>query len=198
MKGVQRMGTMENESIDKRIIALYQERKETAIEMTDRQYGSFSRTLSFRILQSHEDAEECVDDSYLKLWDTIPPTVPKSLKAYLGRIVRNMSLTLLRKKKAEKRNEDANVLLSELEDCIPADNNVEQAMDHMLLVQTMEKWLRSEKEENRKLFVLRYWYGEALEELAERFHLSPGKTADRLYRMRGRLRKYLEGEGVSV
>ncbi|MBR3537456.1 MAG: sigma-70 family RNA polymerase sigma factor [Eubacterium sp.] len=192
------MGTMENESIDKRIIALYQERKETAIEMTDRQYGSFSRTLSFRILQSHEDAEECVDDSYLKLWDTIPPTVPKSLKAYLGRIVRNMSLTLLRKKKAEKRNEDANVLLSELEDCIPADNNVEQAMDHMLLVQTMEKWLRSEKEENRKLFVLRYWYGEALEELAERFHLSPGKTADRLYRMRGRLRKYLEGEGVSV
>ncbi|MBR6173199.1 MAG: sigma-70 family RNA polymerase sigma factor [Eubacterium sp.] len=189
---------MENESIDKRIIALYQERNETAIEMTDRQYGSFSRTLSFRILQSHEDAEECVDDSYLKLWNTIPPTVPKSLKAYLGRIVRNMSLTLLRKKKAEKRNEDANVLLSELEDCIPADNNVEQAMEHMLLVQTMEKWLRSEKEENRKLFVLRYWYGEALEELAERFHLSPGKAADRLYRMRGRLKKYLEGEGVSV
>ena len=189
---------MENESIDKRIIALYQARNESAIEMTDRQYGSFSRTLSFRILHSHEDAEECVNDSYLKLWDTIPPTVPQSLKAYLGRIVRNMSLTLFRKKKAEKRDDDANVLLSELEDCIPADNNVEQALEHMLLVQTMERWLKSEKEENRKLFVLRYWYGETLEELAERFRLSPGKTADRLYRMRGRLKKYLEGEGVSV
>ncbi len=189
---------MENEETDKRIIALYQARNEDAIEMTDVHYGSFSRTLSYRIVHSHEDAEDCVNDSYLKLWDTIPPTVPKSLKAYLGRIVRNISLTLFRKKKAEKRDEDANVLLSELEDCIPAENNVERALDHMILVQLLESWIRTEKEENRNLFVLRYWYGESVSELAERFRIPKSKVADRLYRMRARLREYLEGEGVSV
>ena len=189
---------MINESTDKRIIALYQARNETAIEMTDVHYGGFSRALSFRILQSHEDAEECVNDSYLKLWDTIPPVVPRSLKAYLGRIVRNLSLTLFRKKTAEKRDEGANVLLSELEECIPANNDVEQALEHKLLLQLMEQWLRSEKEENQKLFVLRYWYGETVEELAARFRISEGKAADRLYRMRNRLKNFLEREGVSV
>ena len=186
---------MNDESIDKRIIALYQARDESAIEMTDVHYGSFSRALSFGILQSHEDAEECVNDSYLKLWDTIPPIVPKSLKAYLGRIVRNLSLTLFRKKTAQKRDEGASVLLSELEDCIPANNDVEQALEHKILLQLLEQWLRSEKEENRKLFVLRYWYGESVEALAARFQLSESKVADRLYRMR---KNCLEREGVSV
>ena len=186
---------MENEETDKRIIALYQARNEDAIEMTDVHYGSFSRTLSYRIVHSHEDAEDCVNDSYLKLWDTIPPTVPKSLKAYLGRIVRNISLTLFRKKKAEKRDEDANVLLSELEDCIPANNDVEQALEHKILLQLLEQWLRSEKEENRKLFVLRYWYGESVEALAARFQLSESKVADRLYRMRNRLKTSLKERG---
>ena len=191
-------GSMNDESIDKRIIALYQARDESAIEMTDVHYGSFSRALSFGILQSHEDAEECVNDSYLKLWDTIPPIVPKSLKAYLGRIVRNLSLTLFRKKTAQKRDEGASVLLSELEDCIPANNDVEQALEHKILLQLLEQWLRSEKEENRKLFVLRYWYGESVEALAARFQLSESKVADRLYRMRNRLKNFLEREGVSV
>lgn len=189
---------MDQNAAEKRIIALYQERNERAIEMTDAQYGSFSRALSFRILRSHEDAEECVNDSYMKLWNTIPPTVPQSLKAYLGRIVRNLSLSLFRKKKAEKRDEGATVLFSELEDCIPAENDVEQAVEHKELVQMIEQWLEAEKDENRRLFMLRYWYGEPLGELAKRFSLSERKTADRLYRIRLRLREYLEKEGVSV
>ena len=189
---------MDNNATEKWIITLFQKRDESAIEMTDVHYGNFSRKLSFRILRSHEDAEECVNDSYMKLWTTIPPTIPDSLKAYLGRIVRNVSLTLFRKKHAEKRDDGAGVLLSELEDCIPSDNNVELAVEHLQLVQLLERWLKSEKEENRNLFVLRYWYGESPEELADRFHISVGKVADRLYRMRGRLKTYLEGEGVSV
>ena len=104
----------------------------------------------------------------------------------------------VQKKHAEKRDDGAGVLLSELEDCIPSDNNVELAVEHMQLVQLLEQWLKSEKEENRNLFVLRYWYGESPEELADRYHISAGKVADRLYRMRGRLKAYLEGEGVSV
>ena len=189
---------MDEKAKEKRIIALYQARNEAAIELTDIQYGSFSRSLSFRILRSHEDAEECVNDSYMKLWETIPPTIPQSLKAYLGRIVRNISLTLFRRKTAEKRNEGANVLFSELEDCIPAENNVETAVEHLQLVQLIEQWLRNEKEENRDLFVLRYWYGESVDELAARFRLSGARVTDRLYRMRSRLKAYLEGEGVSV
>ncbi|MBQ9870830.1 MAG: sigma-70 family RNA polymerase sigma factor [Eubacterium sp.] len=189
---------MDNNATEKWIITLFQKRDESAIEMTDVHYGSFSRKLSFRILRSHEDAEECVNDSYMKLWTTIPPTIPDSLKAYLGRIVRNVSLTLFRRKHAEKRDDGAGVLLSELEDCIPSDNNVELAVEHMQLVQLLERWLKSEKEENRNLFVLRYWYGESPEELANRYHISVGKVADRLYRMRSRLKAYLEGEGVSV
>ncbi|HBE09933.1 MAG TPA: hypothetical protein DCY81_05250 [Lachnospiraceae bacterium] len=188
---------MEDKTVEKKIIELYQARDEYAIEMTDDHYGSFSRNLSFRILSSHEDAEECVNDSYMKLWDTIPPVVPESLKAYLGRIVRNISLSLFRKKKAQKRD-DASVLLSELEDCIPADNNVEQALEHKQLVQYIERWLKEEKEENKKLFILRYWYGESLGELSGRFHISERKAADRLYRMRRRLKDYLQREGVSV
>ena len=109
---------MINEATDQKIIILFQERNEKAIELTDIRYGRFSRTISYSILNSHEDAEECVNDSYMKLWNTIPPTIPQSLKAYLGRIVHNISISFFRKKKAEKRNDDANILLSELEECI--------------------------------------------------------------------------------
>ena len=89
-------------------------------------------------------------------------------------------------------------MLSELEDCIPAENDVEQAVEHKELVQMIEQWLEAEKDENRRLFMLSYWYGEPLGELAKRFSLSERKTADRLYRIRLRLREYLEKEGVSV
>jgi len=184
--------------IDEKIISLYEERNEKAIEMTDIHYGRFSRTLSYNILNSLEDAEECVNDSYMRLWETIPPTVPQSLKAYLGRIVRNISLSLFRKKKADKRNDDTNYLLSELGDCIPSNNDVEQAVDHLQLVELLEVWLTSEKRQNRRLFILRYWYGIPTGELAKRFNLSEKKTTDLLYRMRQRLKKFLEKEGVSV
>ena len=183
---------------DKEIIDLFLTRNERAIEETDSRYGAFSRNLSYHILNSHEDVEECVNDAYLKLWDTIPPTVPDSLKAYLGRIVRNLSLNRLRWKKEQKRDCDANVLLSEISDCIQAKDDVEHTIDQKLLSELIAKWLSGEKEVNRQIFVRRYWYGSTYRELEQHYGLSEKKLMDRLYHMRGRLREYLEKEGISV
>ena len=133
-----------------------------------------------------------------QLWDTIPPTVPDSLKAYLGRIVRNLSLNRLRWKKEQKRDCDANVLLSEISDCIQAKDDVEHTIDQKLLSELIAKWLSGEKEVNRQIFVRRYWYGSTYRELEQHYGLSEKKLMDRLYHMRGRLREYLEKEGISV
>ncbi len=183
---------------DKEIIELYLSRNERAIKETDNRYGAFSRKLSYQILNSHEDAEECVNDSYMKLWETIPPTVPESLKAYLGRIVRNLSLNRLRWKTEQKRNCDAEVLLSEIADCVPANENVEHAIYQKRLSELITKWLSGEKEVNRQIFVRRYWYGSTYEELAGHYRLSEKKLMDRLYHMRRRLKEYLEKEGISI
>ncbi|MCR4839473.1 MAG: sigma-70 family RNA polymerase sigma factor [Eubacterium sp.] len=183
---------------DKEIIDLFLTRNERAIKETDNRYGAFSRNLSYRILNSHEDAEECVNDAYLKLWDSIPPTEPESLKAYLGRIVRNLSLNRLRWKTEQKRNCDAEVLLSEIADCVPSNEDVEGAFDQRLISELITKWLSGEKEVNRQIFVRRYWYGSTYEELAKHYRLSEKKLMDRLYHMRRRLKDYLEKEGISV
>ncbi len=183
---------------DEKIIALFFERSEEALRETEERYGAYSRSIAMHILNSREDAEECVEDSYMKLWETIPPERPDSLKAYLGRIVRNISISRLRKKNAEKRRDDMEVLFSELEDCIPSGNDVEAAVDHIILTEMINRWLEGEKAENRKLFVNRYWYGCGNAELAIRFGMSESRITLKLHRMRGRLKKYLEREGVSV
>lgn len=183
---------------DKEIIELYLARNESAIEATEARYGDFSRKISYRILNSIEDAEECVDDAYLKLWETIPPTIPESLQAYLGRIVRNISISLLRWKTRRKRSNGTNVLLSELSECIPSANNVEKEAERKYLSELITEWLESEKKENRQIFVRRYWYGSSYEEMTRIFGIPEKKLTDRLYRMRGRLKEFLEGKGVSV
>ena len=183
---------------DSKIIELYQNRDENAIRETDCKYGAYSRSISYNIIDSHEDAEECVNDSYLSVWNTIPPKKPNSLKAYLGRIVRNVSLSRFRKNHARKRDRGAVVLFSELEDCIPAENDVEKALDRIMLGELISNWLDTETEENRCLFVRRYWYGDPYAELNNTFHISEKLLMNRLYQMRIRLKKYLEGNGVSV
>ena len=183
---------------DRLIIELFLARDERAIKETDIRYGEFLRNLSYRILNSKEDAEECVNDAYLKLWETIPPTVPESLKAYLGRIVRNLSLNRLRHKKVRKRDCDLMVRLSELEDCIPSTNDMESMIDQKHLNDLIVKWLSGEEQLNRRIFIRRYWYGSTYEELEQHCGLSKKKLMDRVYQLRKRLKAYLEQEGVSI
>ena len=181
---------------DLEIIALYNVRKETAISETSNKYGRMLHRIAFNILSSHEDSEEIVNDTYIKAWNAIPPKQPKLLGAYLGRINRNLSINRWHEQRANKRYNGAELLLSELSDCIPASDTAESAMETIELVQVIERWLGALPADDRILFLRRYWFGDALGELAKECATSANKLAGRLYRLRQSLRKTLETEGI--
>lgn len=183
---------------DDKIIELFHRRDEQAIKETEARYGDYCRSISGKILNSKEDVDECVQDAYLKLWDTIPPEEPKNLKAYLGSIVRNISINRLKKQNAGKRGKNSDLLLSELEDCIPSQNEVESAVNMIILGELLDKWLEKEKPAHRRLFLGRYLHGYEYSELSEIFRESESTLMLRLHRMRKKLKKYLEKEGISV
>lgn len=179
---------------DSTIIALYNDRNELAIAETDKKYGVFCHTVARNLLQVKEDAEECVQDTYRAAWDTIPPSNPSSLRVFLGRIVRNLSISRHRKLTAQKRDSGLTVLLSELEDCIPETETVEQAYERTLLIEIINKWLYALPPNDCALFVRRYWFGESLKKLAQATDVTEGQLATRMYTLRLQLRKLLEKE----
>ncbi len=183
---------------DLKIIELYWRRDEQAITETDRKYGPFCLRIAMNILSCFQDSEECVSDAYGKTWDTIPPTRPDSLRAYLGRIVRNLSLSRYRARHAQKRFAGMEVLLSELEDCLPAPDTVQRTADARELADLIGRWLRGCGEADRAVFVRRYWNGESVKELAGEAGMSPNAMTKRLLRLRESLRRYLEEEGIAV
>lgn len=181
---------------DQDIIQLYWDRNEDAITATDRKYGSVCRSLSYHILESREDADECVNDTWHKAWLTMPPQRPNSLRAYLTRITRNLSIDRWRAGRAQKRDSAMEVLLGELEDCVPAPVSAEATAESREITRCLENWLMSLDKSDRVLFLRRYWYGISVNDLAQELGLTPNKTAQRLFRLRGRLRRALEQEGV--
>ena len=181
---------------DTAIIELYWLRDENAVGETDKKYGAFCRKIASTILDLHEDCEECVSDTWWKAWDTMPPQRPQSLKAYLGRITRNLSISRLRQNRAQKRDAGATSMLSELEDCKPSGGGVEQEIERGELTRIIENWLMSLKAEDRALFVRRYWYGDAVSDLAFRLGVKPSQLAKRMYNLRLNLKETLEREGV--
>ncbi len=184
---------------DKDILNLFFSHDENALNEMITKYGDYLHSIAYRILQSHEDAEECVDSALLQIWETPPPQSIQSLKNFIGTVVRNKSLSRLRMNQAEKRGEGKNsILFSELEDTIPSVDNVESAVDRFYLAETINKWLANEKLMNRRLFLGRYWYGYEYQELSIAYGISSIKIRVTLHRMRKRLRRYLEQEGVSV
>lgn len=183
---------------DLQIIELYWARKEQAIAETAGKYGTFCRSIAKNILSIEEDAEECVNDTYLQAWNAIPPQRPVRLQAWLGRIVRNLALNLWNKNHAQKRNIGMTVLLQELEDCIPSAQTVEQAIAEKELTGLIDRWLHTLDRRDQILFVRRYWNGIALQELAREQAISPGRLAQRMYRLRCSLRAALEKEGICL
>lgn len=183
---------------DAAIIVLYWARDQRAIVETDGKYGPFCRRLALNILTVREDAEECVNDTYHQAWNTMPPQRPDSLRAYLGRIVRNLSLDLWRRNHAQKRDRGLEQLLSELEDCVPARQTVEQAVEAAELSRHIGDWLETLTPRDRALFVRRYWNGESLAELAAEAGEPANRLSQRLLRLRRGLRKALEREGVTL
>ena len=178
---------------DQEIIAMYFARDEQAIRETDARYGKTCMQVSMNILRSRPDAEECVNDTYLKTWDSIPPARPASLCAFVCRIVRNLSLNRLQELTAAKRRRDLTVSLEELEDCIPMPDEESSALAEELAV-----FLRTEGEIDRALFVGRYWFACGVEELARRTGLTKRAVHMRIFRTRERLRAYLTERGYSV
>ena len=180
---------------DAQIIALYIQRDEAAIAETQRKYGAFCSRIATNIL-SAEDAEECVNDAYHQVWLAIPPQRPTHFSAWLGRIVRNNAINLWNKNHRKKRYNGMTELLSELEESIPSPRTMEREMEDRELSACIDAWLRTLKQEDRVLFLRRYWYGMSLQDLAKEQPMSSGKLAQRMFRLRTNLRQALEKEGI--
>jgi len=184
--------------LDAAIIELFWNRDERAITESERHYGVYCRRIAVNILSSREDAEECVNDTWYRSWDNIPPQKPFSLAAFFGRIVRNLSISRYRANHAKKRYDGIMILLSELDDCVPARESVPEAVDNKLLTEAIDNWLMRLSKDDRALFVRRYWYGEALNILAEECRCTQNQMAQRMLRLRKGLKAALEQEGIDV
>lgn len=183
---------------DSVIIELYWTRNEDALIQTDRKYGPMCRALAFNILSDRQDSEECVNDTWHRAWNTMPPQRPDSLRAYLGRIVRNLSISRLRARTAQKRGSGVTVMFSELEDCLPSTTQTDQEVDAKELASAISRWLRTQNTDDRVLFVRRYWYGDASHDLARKWDLLPNQMAKRMLKLRRSLKQFLEQEGFDV
>ena len=182
---------------DHQIIGLYHRRDETAISATDEKYGPYCRTIALNLLDSREDAEECVSDTWLAAWNRMPPDRPQSLRAFLGRVTRNLSISRWRAARAQKRG-GAEILLSELEDCIPAARTLEEEIDSRQLGRVISAWLDGLAQEDRWLFLRRYWYGDSVNAPAGDLGTTANHLSQRLLRLRKKLRRTLEQEGVDL
>ena len=181
---------------DEQIIELFLNRDEDAIRQTDAAYGNLCRGLSLRILKNREDAEECVNDSYWRLWDRIPPERPKALGAFLSRIVRNLSLDRLREQGAAKRGGGAvTVALDELRS-VCGSQNVERQAELKELGRAVDRFLRTQPERSRNVFLRRYFWFDSRAEIAARYGLSAAQVSVILSRVRKKLRTYLNKEGL--
>jgi RNA polymerase sigma-70 factor (ECF subfamily) len=181
---------------DASLIELYMARSESAISETAKQYGAFCRTISMRILHNAQDADECVNDAYLNVWNAIPPEKPRVFSSFLAKIVKNLSLNRYRAGKTQKRGEgEISLVLSELEECVPSAANVENEVDAKILAQIIEQFLSTIPESNEIIFLRRYWHNDSVAEIAKRFNISQAMVKSSLFRTRNELKAHLKQKG---
>ena len=179
---------------DQNILQLLFARAEGAIEALARQFGQRLYAIAMNILSSPRDAEECVNDTYLALWNAIPPEKPDPLCAYTYRVGRNIALKRLRSNTAQMRNSAYEVSLDELSGCI-AGHTLEETVDARELGRAIDRFLDTLSRENRVIFLRRYWYGDSVSQIAADLNLRPGTVSVRLSRTRDALKHYLIKEG---
>lgn len=182
---------------DEQIIQLFFTRNEDAISQTAYRYGGQLTRLSENILRNKEDAQECVSDTYLRAWDTIPPTRPVHFFAYLAKLCRHFAFGRLDWNNAAKRKAEVIALTREMEECIPAAWQGTGPGDGQVS-ELVGCFLREQTQENRMIFVRRYWYGDSAGEIARRYGLSESAVLMRLSRTRSKLASYLKQEGIYV
>lgn len=182
---------------DSQIIDLYFSRDQQAIQQTDKKYGRFCRQIAWSILSNQEDSEESVSDTYLTAWNSIPPTRPSQLSAFLAKITRHVSLDRWRRNSAEKRGGgETAVALEELEECISGGSTPEAVLQAKELRAALNRFLGQLPQRERVLFVSRYWYLRPVKELAEKTGMSESSVKTQLFRTRGKLRRFLMEEGL--
>ena len=183
---------------DSEIIALYFQRKEQAIAATAAKYGRYCMHIADNILQDSRDAEETVSDAWMDAWNTIPPHRPNCLRAFLGTIVRRRALDRFASVSAQKRGGgQVELALEELSVCIPS-TTPEEALEAAELAETINRFLRALPAPERRIFVCRYWYLDSIKDISAQFGFSQSKVKSVLFRTRGKLRRFLEKEGVNV
>lgn len=184
---------------DGRIIEMFLERDENAVRIVSLKYGAYCGCVSRNILGNNESSEECVNDTWLKAWNSIPPQKPVNLRAFLGRITRNLSLNILRDMSREKRGSGkALLVLDELEGCIPDTHTPEKTVEYKEITESINRFLGDLSEEHRVVFLRRYWFFDDAADIASRMGWSLSKTNSLLHRLRVKLKKHLESEDITI
>ena len=183
---------------DSKIIELFFARVEQAIVELSEKYGIVCSRIARNILKNDLDAEECVNDTYLAAWNTIPPEKPDPLKTYIFRIVRNISIAKYHSNTSIKRNSYYDVALEELENSLTSPATIEQEIEEIELSKQIDSFLDTLDKENRVMFVRRYWYSDSISDIAERFHISNHNVTVRLSRIREKLKNHLKKEGYEI
>ena len=183
---------------DGKIIELFFNRSENAIVELSAKYGIISMNTAYNILGNHEDAEECVNDSYLGVWNAVPPKTPNPLLAFLLKIVRNISINRCIYNSRQKRNNQYYECIDELDYCIASNETIESQLEAEELTKSIEEFLDNLNKTNRLIFIRRYWYVDSYKTIAELTGLRENAVRMRLSRIRLELKKYLQGKGVGI
>lgn len=183
---------------DREIITLYNARDDRAVSETDVKYGPLCRYVAGNILSLPEDAEEAVQDAYLGAWNAIPPTVPRSLRAFMARLTRNASLKKYDRLTAKRRGLACTSSLEELSECVSGRETPESELENRRIEEVIGRFVRDLSEEKRYVFLRRYWYFDSVEDIGRRSGFSASKVANMLYRMRKDLRETLLKEDIEL
>lgn len=184
---------------DAKIVQLYFDRNEQAIPATADKYGNYCKSIANNILGNHQDADECVNDTYLNTWNTIPPHRPKMLSTFLGKIVRNLSFNRYKHNTAGKRGGgELPAVLDELAGCVSGNDDVEQAYEYKELVKDINDFLSTLPVHKRNIFVCRYWYTDSVVDIAARYKMSYAAVSMELTRLRTKFHNYLIGRGYEL
>lgn len=182
---------------DSRIVELYWQRNDRAVAETDRKYGRYCRTVANNILENPEDSDECVNDTYLRAWNSMPDARPQVLSAYLAKITRNLAISTLRKRNSLRRGGGQTALaLDELAEIVPAEQNMEAVIELREMTQLLDDYLSTLPALERQIFMARYFFMVPIKDIAGKFGFSESKVKSMLSRTREKLRKYLEEEGL--
>ena len=182
---------------DAEIVDLYWQRDQQAIAETDKKYGAYCQHIAYAVCSDRLDAEECVNDTWLRAWGAMPDKRPTVLATFLGKITRNLAINRFQRKTRKKRGGgETELALEELEDCIPAALDVERRYALQEFRQAIGRFVSGLSETEQKVFVARYWYLSPVEEIARRLQISSSKTKSMLFRLRNRLRLYLKEEDL--